>query len=251
MHIEFQTNVGRKRKSNQDTVGVYENKSGIVLGIVADGMGGHQAGDTASYLAVTGIGELWQETNLYKQNDVARWVVSAIQKENEIIYAEGNNNPDKYGMGTTVVVVAVLGENILLGHVGDSRAYIVRNNGIKQLTDDHSLVNELVKTGEITPDMAAKHPKKNVLVRSVGVPGDVEVDLSVVAISEDDHILLCSDGLSNMLSDTYIKNIVSQPNSLKNRVEQLINEANEAGGTDNITALLIDFKTPSKEVHDK
>ncbi|MGX7025592.1 Stp1/IreP family PP2C-type Ser/Thr phosphatase [Vagococcus hydrophili] len=251
MHIEFQTNVGRKRKSNQDTVGVYENKSGIVLGIVADGMGGHQAGDTASYLAVTGIGELWQETNLYKQNDVARWVVSAIQKENEVIYTEGSSNPDKYGMGTTIVVVALLGENILLGHVGDSRAYIIRNNGIKQLTDDHSLVNELVKTGEITLDMAAKHPKKNVLVRSVGVPGEVEVDLSVVAISENDHILLCSDGLSNMLSDTYMKSIVSQPDSLKKRVEQLISEANEAGGTDNITALLIDFKTPSKEAFDK
>lgn len=251
MHIEFQTNVGRKRKSNQDTVGVYENKSGIVLGIVADGMGGHQAGDTASYLAVTGIGELWQETNLYKQNDVARWVVSAIQKENEVIYTEGSSNPDKYGMGTTIVVVALLGENILLGHVGDSRAYIIRNNGIKQLTDDHSLVNELVKTGEITLDMAAKHPKKNVLVRSVGVPGEVEVDLSVVAISENDHILLCSDGLSNMLSDTYMKSIVSQPDSLKKRVEQLISEANEAGGTDNITALLIDFKSPSKEAFDK
>ncbi|MFW7432393.1 Stp1/IreP family PP2C-type Ser/Thr phosphatase [Vagococcus carniphilus] len=250
MKIEFQTNVGRKRKSNQDTVGVYKNQSGVVIGIVADGMGGHQAGDTASFLAVTGLGKAWEETNLKKQDEVARFLVSAIQRENQVIYNEGSNNPEKYGMGTTVVLTALLGDQILLAHVGDSRAYIIRDSAIRQLTDDHSLVNELVKTGEITSDMAAKHPKKNILVRSVGVPGEVEVDLSVVSIVENDHLLLCSDGLSNMLSDGEIKRIVQQPLPLKERVDQLIFEANEAGGTDNITALLIEFTSPNKEDHE-
>ncbi|MEG0731923.1 MAG: Stp1/IreP family PP2C-type Ser/Thr phosphatase [Vagococcus sp.] len=247
MQIEFQTNVGRKRKSNQDTVGVYKNKSGVIIGIVADGMGGHQAGDTASFLAVTGLGKTWEETSLKDQEEVARWLVSDIQRENKIIYSEGSNNPDKFGMGTTVVIAALLDNQILLAHVGDSRAYIVRDGAIRQLTDDHSLVNELVKTGEITEDMAAKHPKKNILVRSVGVPGEVEVDLSVFSIKEQDHLLLCSDGLSNMLSDSEIKGIIQQPKPLKERVERLISEANEAGGTDNITALLIEFRSPSKE----
>ncbi len=247
MKIEFQTNVGRKRKSNQDTVGVYKNQAGIVIGIVADGMGGHQAGDTASFLAVTGLGKSWEETKLSNQEEVANFLVSAIQRENQVIYNEGSNNPEKFGMGTTVVLAALLGEQILLAHVGDSRAYIVRDASIKQLTDDHSLVNELVKTGEITSDMAAKHPKKNILVRSVGVPGNVEVDVSALSILENDHLLLCSDGLSNMLSDSEIKRIIQQPISLKDRVDQLIIEANEAGGTDNITALLIEFTSPNKE----
>ena len=242
MQIEFQTNVGRKRKSNQDTVGVYTNKAGIVIGIVADGMGGHQAGDTASQLAVTGLGTSWEQTALETQEEVARWIVSGIQKENKEIYQEGNNDPSKFGMGTTVVAVALLKEEVLIAHVGDSRGYIIRDNDIKQLTSDHSLVNELVKTGEITSDMAENHPRKNVLLRSVGVPGDVEVDISVAAVRNKDYILLCSDGLSNMLSDSEMKDIILQDISLNEKVTQLIDEANEAGGRDNITVLLIDFQ---------
>lgn len=242
MQIEFQTNVGRKRKSNQDTVGVYKNQAGIVIGIVADGMGGHQAGDAASQLAVTGLGTSWEKTALETQNDVAKWIVSEIQIENNKIYTEGNNNPEKFGMGTTIVAVVVLDDEILLAHVGDSRGYIIRENNIKQLTSDHSLVNELVKTGEITSDMAERHPKKNVLIRSVGVPGEVEVDLSAVSIKENDYVLLCSDGLSNMLSNGEMKAIILQDKSITEKVNKLIYNANEAGGRDNITALLIDFK---------
>lgn len=243
MQIEFQTNVGRKRKSNQDTVGVFTNKKGIVIGIVADGMGGHQAGDTASQLAVTGLGTSWEQTALETQEEVARWIVSDIQKENKEIYKEGNNDPSKFGMGTTVVAVALLRDEVLIAHVGDSRGYIIRDNDIKQLTSDHSLVNELVKTGEITSDMAATHPRKNVLLRSVGVPGEVDVDVSVATVRSDDYVLLCSDGLSNMLSDPEIKEIVLQESPLEEKVTTLIDKANEAGGSDNITVLLIDFQS--------
>lgn len=248
MKIEFQTNVGRRRRSNQDTVGVYHNQEGLVLAIVADGMGGHQAGDTASYLAVTGLGEVWKETVLTQENDVAEWLVHQIQKENEHIFTKGNNDPGMFGMGTTIVAAVILPDKILLAHVGDSRAYIVRQDEIKQLTDDHSLVNELVKTGEITVEMAEHHPKKNILVRSVGVPGNVEVDVSLIDSTLEDQVLLCSDGLTNMLSDSYIKSIMLQNKPLKERVDQLIQEANEAGGTDNITALLIDFRASGQEV---
>ena len=242
MQIEFQTNVGRKRKSNQDTVGVYTNKKGIVIGIVADGMGGHQAGDTASQLAVTGLGSSWEQTALETQEEVARWLVSAIQKENKEIYEEGNTHPEKFGMGTTIVTAVILKDEMLVAHVGDSRGYIIRDQAIKQLTSDHSLVNELVKTGEITSAMAQRHPKKNVLLRSVGVPGEVDVDVSVFAVKNQDYILLCSDGLSNMLSDREIKQIILNRSTLSDKVNHLIEEANEAGGNDNITVLLINVE---------
>ena len=247
MQIEFQTNVGRKRKSNQDTVGVYTNQVGMVIGIVADGMGGHQAGDTASQIAVTGLGTSWEKTALETQDDVAKWIVESIQRENKKIYQEGSNDPDKFGMGTTVVVAALLDDQILVAHVGDSRGYIIRDQNIKQLTSDHSLVNELVKTGEITSDMAENHPRKNVLLRSVGVPGEVEVDVSTAPIKGEDFILLCSDGLSNMLSAQEMKRIILQEKPLAEKVADLINGANEAGGRDNITALLMDLSETGKE----
>lgn len=247
MQIEFQTSVGRKRKNNQDTVGVYKNKKNIPLAIVADGMGGHQAGDTASYLAVTGLGEVWEETMLTQKDDVCDWLVDHIQEENARIFDQGSINPEMFGMGTTIVSTVILEDELILAHVGDSRAYIVRDEEIKQLTDDHSLVNELIKTGEISAEMAQNHPKKNILVRSIGVPGEVEVDISLISFKPQDMILLCSDGLTNMLTDDEIKEVMLTDSLLKNRVEKLIELANIAGGTDNITVLIIDFDDDLQE----
>lgn len=247
MQIEFQTSVGRKRKNNQDTVGVYKNKKNITLAIVADGMGGHQAGDTASYLAVTGLGEVWEETMLTQKDDVCDWLVDHIQEENARIFDQGSTNPETFGMGTTIVSTVILEDELILAHVGDSRAYIVRDKEIKQLTDDHSLVNELIKTGEISAEMAQNHPKKNILVRSIGVPGEVEVDISLISFKPQDMILLCSDGLTNMLTDDEIKEVMLTDSLLKNRVEKLIELANIAGGTDNITVLIIDFDDDLQE----
>lgn len=247
MQIEFQTSVGRKRKNNQDTVGVYKNKKNITLAIVADGMGGHQAGDTASYLAVTGLGEVWEETMLTQKDDVCDWLVDHIQEENARIFDQGSTNPEMFGMGTTIVSTVILEDELILAHVGDSRAYIVRDKEINQLTDDHSLVNELIKTGEISAEMAQNHPKKNILVRSIGVPGEVEVDISLISFKPQDMILLCSDGLTNMLTDDEIKEVMLTDSLLKNRVEKLIELANIAGGTDNITVLIIDFDDDLQE----
>ena len=247
MQIEFQTSVGRKRKNNQDTVGVYRNQSGVTLAIVADGMGGHQAGDTASYLAVTGLGEVWEQTMLTQKDEVCDWLVEHIQEENARIFDKGSTHPEMFGMGTTIVSTVILENELILAHVGDSRAYIVRDSDIKQLTDDHSLVNELIKTGEISAEMAANHPKKNILVRSIGVPGEVDVDISSVTCQSKDMILLCSDGLTNMLTNEEIKQVVLNGQPLPSRVNELIEQANEAGGTDNITVLLIDFDDEVQE----
>lgn len=250
MEIGFRTDVGRKRKSNQDAVGVFQNQEKVKLAIVADGMGGHQAGDVASHLTVFDLGEAWKNSNLTEQEDVIQWLLKQIQQENEEIFDKGQEDPSKAGMGTTIVAVVIIDQTVLLAHVGDSRFYLVRNGKIKQITEDHSLVNELVKSGEITPEMASHHPRKNVLVRSIGIPGTVEVDLTALEVTVGDKLLLCSDGLTNMVSDQDIMTIIDQAANLDEALDKLIEAANEAGGTDNITVLLIDYNEKGEGAND-
>lgn len=241
MQISFQTDVGKKRNSNQDYVAIFKNKAGITLAILADGMGGHQAGDVASKMAVEGIGEKWQETTLTSPEKACSWFVAAIQNANEAVYNLGQEKIELQGMGTTIVCVAVFEEEFALAHVGDSRMYLVRDHEITQLTEDHSLVNELVRSGEITKEMAATHPRRNVLTRSVGMPGSVEVDIASHFYKAGDYLLLASDGLTNMLADDVIKWIIDEPITLDEKVAKLISGANDAGGADNITVLLIEI----------
>lgn len=247
MKIEFRTDVGRRRTTNQDSVGIFFNQEQIRLAIVADGMGGHQAGDIASQLTVSDLGNIWRETSLTDQEEVIRWLLENIQRLNEKIFEEGQGNPRQAGMGTTIVAAVLLGTTVVLANVGDSRSYLIRQGTIKQVTEDHSLVNELVKTGEITEEMALNHPRKNVLVRSLGIPGTVEIDVTSFELLEGDRLLLCSDGLSNMVSDDTMLTIISQTDDLKQAVEALIKQANEAGGRDNITALLVDYERKAGE----
>ncbi|MBO0448357.1 Stp1/IreP family PP2C-type Ser/Thr phosphatase [Enterococcus sp. MJM12] len=241
MQISFQTDVGKKRNSNQDYVAIFKNKAGITLAILADGMGGHQAGDVASKMAVEGMGEKWQETTLTSPEKACSWFVAAIQNANEAVYNLGQEKIELQGMGTTIVCVAVFEEEFALAHVGDSRMYLVRDHEITQLTEDHSLVNELVRSGEITKEMAATHPRRNVLTRSVGMPGSVEVDIASHFYKAGDYLLLASDGLTNMLADDVIKWIIDEPITLDEKVAKLISGANDAGGADNITVLLIEI----------
>lgn len=241
MQISFQTDVGKKRNSNQDYVAIFKNKAGITLAILADGMGGHQAGDVASKMAVEGMGEKWQETTLTSPEKACSWFVAAIQSANEAVYNLGQEKIELQGMGTTIVCVAVFEEEFALAHVGDSRMYLVRDHEITQLTEDHSLVNELVRSGEITKEMAATHPRRNVLTRSVGMPGSVEVDIASHFYKAGDYLLLASDGLTNMLADDVIKWIIDEPITLDEKVAKLISGANDAGGADNITVLLIEI----------
>ncbi|MCD5010728.1 Stp1/IreP family PP2C-type Ser/Thr phosphatase [Enterococcus durans] len=242
MQIEYQSDVGRRRNTNQDYASVFTNQEGIKLAILADGMGGHRAGDIASQMAVLNLGNAWEEQDLTDDEKIARWFIQAIQEENALIYQRGQEQPEYNGMGTTIVAAALSEERFTIAHVGDSRAYLIRDGKIIQLTEDHSLVNELVKSGEISEEMAVNHPRKNILTRSVGMPGTVEVDVSTYIWQLKDRLLLCSDGLTNMLSEEMIETIVNQEGTLSDKVTELINQANEAGGADNITVLLIEFK---------
>ncbi|STP40296.1 protein phosphatase 2C [Enterococcus durans] len=242
MQIEYQSDVGRRRNTNQDYASVFTNQEGIKLAILADGMGGHRAGDIASQMAVLNLGNAWEEQDLTDDEKIAQWFIQAIQEENALIYQRGQEQPEYNGMGTTIVAAALSEERFTIAHVGDSRAYLIRDGKIIQLTEDHSLVNELVKSGEISEEMAVNHPRKNILTRSVGMPGTVDVDVSTYIWQLKDRLLLCSDGLTNMLSEEMIETIVNQEGTLSDKVTELINQANEAGGADNITVLLIEFK---------
>jgi len=247
VEINFQTDVGRKRNTNQDYAGLFENQSGVSLAILADGMGGHQAGDVASQMAVNNIGVRWQESAVETSEKAAQWLIKEIQDENELIYQKGQSQPEYLGMGTTIVSAVLLDRSFVLANIGDSRAYLVRNNQLRQLTEDHSLVNELVKSGEITREMAANHPRKNVLTRSLGMPGMVEVDVTNHLWVPNDYILLCSDGLTNMVSEEEILAILLSEKPLNEKVDVLIATANEAGGVDNITVLVIHFDEQEEE----
>lgn len=246
MQIGFRTNTGQKRKNNQDAVGVFYNNQAVPLVIVADGMGGHQAGDVASQMVVSDLGETWKLNELAKQEDILQWLLRQIQLENEAIYEKGQQEDEFFGMGTTIVAGAFVDDELLLAHVGDSRCYLLRQDKLKQLTEDHSLVNELLKSGEITAEMATHHPRKNVLVRSVGMPGAVDVDMLELALVPGDRLVLCSDGLTNMLTDKRISEIILSAQSLDERLEQLIEEANQAGGKDNITVLVVEYEGNSE-----
>jgi protein phosphatase len=242
MEIQFQSDIGKRRNMNQDYANVFTNQAGMYLAILADGMGGHLAGDVASKMAVDGLGAAWSTSTIAQPEEAGHWFTEEIQKVNEAIYQEGIAHPEMQGMGTTIVSAALLDEKFVLAHVGDSRAYLIQNSQLQQLTDDHSLVNELLKSGEITKEMAAIHPQKNVLTRSVGIAGTIKTDVSEHACHQNDYLLLCSDGLTNMVSEENILSIVESDQTLEVKTKQLINAANDAGGADNITVLLIHFE---------
>lgn len=247
MEIKFQSDVGRKRNTNQDYAGLFENQQQIPLAILADGMGGHQAGDVASQMAVNNLGKDWASAVIEDPEKAAQWLIKTIQEENERIFEKGQSKPEYLGMGTTIVSAILLENSFVLANIGDSRAYLVRNHQLLQLTEDHSLVNELVKSGEITREMAANHPRKNVLTRSLGMPGTVEVDVANHLWIPNDYLLLCSDGLTNMVSEETILEIIESEDTVENKMNLLITLANEAGGLDNITVLVVYFDEQKEE----
>lgn len=242
MQIEYQSDVGKRRNTNQDFASIFSNCSNIKLAILADGMGGHRAGDIASKMVVKNLGSDWETQELIDDEKIAQWFIHSIQEENEKIYQRGQEQPEYDGMGTTIVAAALSEEGFTIANVGDSRAYLIREEKIIQLTEDHSLVNELVKSGEISEEMAVNHPRKNILTRSVGMPKMVEVDVSTYFWQPNDRLLLCSDGLTNMLSEEMIFSIINQEDSLGSKISELIDLANKAGGADNITVLLVETK---------
>lgn len=240
MEVYFQSDIGKRRKSNQDYTATFTNQKNQLLALLADGMGGHQAGDIASRQAVEEIGIAWEATMIDDSEKAVQWFLQHIQQTNQRIFEKGQSQPTLSGMGTTLEVVTLLDNHLALAHVGDSRIYLFREQRLIALTEDHSLVNALLKSGEITQEMAENHPRKNIITRSLGMPGSLEVDVAIHKIEDQDQLLLCSDGLTNMVSEPKIAQILLEAASLQDASQRLIEEANAKGGLDNITVLLID-----------
>lgn len=236
----YASSIGRIRKSNQDFVRVFKNKSGITLAIVCDGMGGHQGGDVASTMAVTHLGHNFTSTDLTDANIAQKWLDVQLNSENETILKTADRFPDLNGMGTTIVLAFAFADTALIAHLGDSRAYSYADGKFTQLTEDHSLVNELVKMGQITKEQAKHHPQKNIITQALGVSSTIDPEYTNIDLKDHDIILLCTDGLTNSLSDPQIQQILATKElSLQDRCDKLINEANRLGGGDNITVCLV------------
>lgn len=240
MKIALKTDIGRKRSNNQDNINKFSNKSGQVLIVLADGMGGHKAGHIASELTVTDLGREWVKTDFTEGNweSIRTWLTETIQAENKKIYEMGQQE-DYQGMGTTVEAVALIGEHAIFAHVGDSRVGLVRNGRYQLLTSDHSLVNALVKAGQLTEEEAATHPQRNIIIQSIGQENPLVIDVAVQELLPGDYLLINSDGLTNMVTREAIEHTVAGDLSLAEKVASLIDDANAAGGLDNITLALV------------
>ena len=238
------SNIGRVRQINEDQSWVGRLDNGVTRAIVADGMGGHQAGDVASLMAVNAFrGAL--ERNAAKpelsEQEGKMLIRQAISEANETIYAMAAGDDRYHNMGTTIVAALLHANNAIIGHVGDSRAYKVTKDSIDLLTVDHSLVNELVKSGQLTEEEAAIHPRRNVLTRAIGTDPNVEIDVQAIQWSPEDVLLLCSDGLTNMVSEREMLAVIASDSDspLEAKADHLIQLALEAGGDDNITVVLL------------
>ena len=240
MEISILTDVGQRRTNNQDYANQYKNKAGKSMIFLADGMGGHRAGNIASEMAVTDLGAAWVATEISTINEVREWFAENLEKENQQIHRIGQDEEHK-GMGTTLEAVAVIDDQVLFAHVGDSRIGLVRNGEYHQLTSDHSLVNALLKAGQITEEEAAHHPQRNIITQSIGQKDELQPDFGMVTVEAGDFIVINSDGLTNMISGDEIRDIVVSDLSVEEKAKTLVRFANNAGGLDNITVVLIHF----------
>jgi serine/threonine protein phosphatase PrpC len=222
---------GRKRRRNEDAWVCQPP-----LFAVADGMGGARGGEIASRLAAAALRE--DDTGASGEERV----IGLIQEANRRVYERSSEDSDASGMGTTVTVALVEDGGVTIGHVGDSRAYLIRGDSLEQLTDDHSLVAELVRSGRLSPEEAEAHPQRSVITRALGTDPDVDVDTISVAAEPGDIFLICSDGLTSMVDDDMILNIVERnQGSLESAAQELISTANRSGGEDNITVVFFEI----------
>ena len=229
------TDVGRRRQGNEDGMLVNDD---LGLLAVADGMGGHQGGEVASTTALDSL-----RTSIASGTAIRE----AIEAANDAVFARAAADPELSGMGTTLTAATLApGNTLILGHVGDSRAYLLRDGEMRQVTEDHSLVEEMVRDGRLTREQAAHHPQRSIITRALGVDPGVDVDVEPIELQDGDRLLLCSDGLTTMVPQDQIEEILRGTPDPGVAADQLIDAANAAGGDDNITAVVADF-VPDEE----
>lgn len=236
MEYAYLTDPGKVRDHNEDSVIIVKNEMGEILLAVADGMGGHCGGEIASSIAISHIGDRFRKTSsVGTKEDAISFIKEIVSEANVLLYKYTSEHKESSGMGTTIVLALVTKEFLLFGNIGDSSGYVLRKIKLHKITTDHTLVSLLVKSGELTEEEAKDHPRKNVLMRALGATNTVEMDIFDVE-RDVDGILLCSDGLTNMLDDEQIaKVLVDEDINIEDRLKKLIVKCNNRGGTDNIS----------------
>jgi protein phosphatase len=238
----YLTDAGKVRTHNEDSVIVVKNKDGDYLMAVADGMGGHSAGEVASSIAISYLGKSFNETFLNMEKVKAvNWLRESVLDINELIFSYVKDHPESRGMGTTLVVAIVTKDYILFGNIGDSSGYVIKDGHLHKVTYDHTLVNLLLKAGELTEEEAKDHPKKNVLMKALGANDPIDIDI-FDCDTDISSILLCSDGLTNMLDNDQIEKVLISELDIEDKVIKLIRKSNNRGGTDNISVAYLSLE---------
>lgn len=234
----IRTDRGLKRQLNEDNCNVLVGYSGVPpCFVIADGMGGHKCGDVASKQAVDSVCNHLLRAD-WEAQEISELLKNIIIDVNKELYQYSILDESTQGMGTTLIITALINRKLYIGHVGDSRVYLIRDNSIQKMTSDHSFIEELIKNGTITKDEAINHPKRNVITRAVGYENDLQVDTYEIDVLENDEILVCTDGLTNMLSEEEILEIIKNAEEPQIACDTLIENANNKGGEDNITVIL-------------
>lgn len=247
MKAFYLTDCGKIRSHNEDSLIITKNMKNDFLMAVADGMGGHSAGEVASSITVSYLSKHFKDTflDMTKQQAID-WLKQSVTEINSLIFRYENDHPESKGMGTTLVVAIVTKDYILIGNIGDSSGFVMKDKKLHKVTYDHTLVNLLVTAGELTEEEAVNHPKKNVLMKALGANDPIDIDIFDCDMEISD-ILLCSDGLTNMVEQEKIEKVLLSDSLIEDKVIKLINKANNRGGTDNISIAYLKIKEGEEE----
>ncbi|MGN0992597.1 MAG: Stp1/IreP family PP2C-type Ser/Thr phosphatase [Bacilli bacterium] len=235
METFYLTDTGMVRDHNEDSVIIIKNSEDSILMAVADGMGGHRAGEVASSIAISYLSKRFTES-FFKMNKASavEWIKNCVNEINGQMFKYTEENPESKGMGTTLVMTLITKDYILFGNIGDSSGFVMKDNKIHKVTHDHTLVNLLLAAGELTEEEAKNHPKKNILMNALGINDPIEIDVFDCNM-EIDEILLCSDGLTTMITEEQIEKVLLSDLTVEEKVIKLIKKANNRGGNDNIS----------------
>ncbi|MGB5824164.1 MAG: Stp1/IreP family PP2C-type Ser/Thr phosphatase [Proteocatella sp.] len=258
MEYYLKSHVGKVRSNNEDFIGHFPLCDTVHIFVVSDGMGGHNKGEIASRIATTTVisameNQKSQIENFLKNGEMQKnmnLLVNSIKMANQAVYEESEKE-DFFGMGTTMGTALIADERLMVANVGDSRCYLMRNKKINQLTKDNSFVQELVESGIITSEEATTHSQKNVITRAIGTDCDIKVDTYEFELEDEDIVMLCSDGLTNMIKDEELLKILSSTVTLEEKANILIDRALENGGLDNISLICIKYENEVGAENDK
>ncbi len=235
MEFAYLTDPGKVRDHNEDSVIALKNSNNEYILAVADGMGGHRNGEVASSIAINNIAKRFNSiSSVGNKEDAIKFLKDIVSEANVLIYKYTSENPESLGMGTTLVIGLKTDNFLLFGNIGDSSGYVYKNKKLHKITMDHTLVNLLVRSGELTEEEAKDHPRKNVLMRALGAATTVEMDIFDVE-TDVEGVFLCSDGLTNILNDNQIEKVLDEKSTLEDRLKKLVIKCNNRGGNDNIS----------------